>query len=172
VSPEDVSEFFDQIEPNLRGISRHNIFNYDETCFRDDPGAEDAFFGTSCKYYEKVQNHSKTTISVMACISAGGDSIPPMTLYKSATGSVYQSWCEGGPEDATYAANQSGWYDMEKFSQWFKEVSLAIFTGLIISAGAIISSCVYRYQYYASKCNFFFGEGGGKISSHLKIPSY
>jgi hypothetical protein len=56
------------------------------------------------------------------CIVADGGSLPPMTLYKSATGVVYESWCEGGPEGATYAANQSGWFDMPKFNQWFKQV--------------------------------------------------
>jgi hypothetical protein len=122
VSPSDVRSFFERISPNLDGISRHNIFNYDETCFRDDPGAEDAFFSGGCKYFEKVQNHSKTTTSVMFCYSAAGDAVPPMTLYKSATGCIYQSWCEGGPDGSTYAANKSGWFDMEKFNLWFKQV--------------------------------------------------
>jgi hypothetical protein len=45
-----------------------------------------------------------------------------MTVYKSGTGSVYSSWCEGGPAGAVYAANKSGYFDMEKFIQWFKEV--------------------------------------------------
>ncbi len=122
VSPAAVRAFFEQIRPNLEGVSRHNIFNYDETCFRDDPGAEDAFFAGGCKYYKKVQNHSKMAISAMFCMSAGGDCVPPMTLYKSTTGSVYQSWCEGGPDGATYAASKSGWFDMEKFTLWFRQV--------------------------------------------------
>jgi len=47
-----------------------------------------------------------------------------MTVYKSGTGSVYSSWCEGGPDGAVYAANKSGYFDMDIFIQWFKEVSL------------------------------------------------
>lgn len=35
---------------------------------------------------------------------------------------VYQSWGEGGPDGATYAASQSGWFDMAKFNQWFRRV--------------------------------------------------
>jgi hypothetical protein len=124
VSPATMRAFFERIRPNLEGISGHNIYNYDETCFKDDPGAEDAFFGGDCKYYEKIQNHSKTAISGMFCISAQGASLPPMILYKSTTGSVYASWCEGGPDGATYAANKSGWFDMDKFTLWFKEVFL------------------------------------------------
>lgn len=48
--------------------------------------------------------------------------LPPMTVYKSINGVVYQNWCEGGPEGATYAASKSGWFDMEKFNVWFKQV--------------------------------------------------
>ncbi len=91
VSPATVRAFFERIRPNLEGISGHNIFNYDETCFKDDPETEDTFFGGGCKYYEKIQNHSKTAISGMFCIRAEGGSLPPMILYKSTTGSV-QRW--------------------------------------------------------------------------------
>ncbi len=74
-----------------------------------------------------MKNHSKVAAySVMMCIDADGTCLPPMTLFKSANGTVFQSWCEGGPEGATYAANKSGWFDMDKFNQWFKEVSAFI----------------------------------------------
>jgi hypothetical protein len=49
-----------------------------------------------------------------------------MTVYKSGTGSLYQSWCEGGPEGSVYAANKSGYFDMEKFNLWFKKVGVKI----------------------------------------------
>jgi hypothetical protein len=51
--------FFEQISPNLEGISRHNIFNYDETCFRDDPSAEDAFFSGGCKQFERSRSTAR-----------------------------------------------------------------------------------------------------------------
>lgn len=74
------------------------------------------------KYYEQVKNHSKVSISLMFCCSADGTMLPPMVVYKSATGVVYSSWCEGGPDGTTYAASASGWFDMGKFNQWFKQV--------------------------------------------------
>ncbi len=55
-----------------------------------------------------------------------GDFVPPMTVYKSGTGSVYQSWCEGGPDGATYAATKTGWFDMDKFNQWIKQVPVTV----------------------------------------------
>jgi hypothetical protein len=53
--------------------------------------------------------------------------LPPMVLYKSATGSVYGMWTEGGPDGTTYAASKNGWFTMEKFNQWFKEASVYFF---------------------------------------------
>jgi hypothetical protein len=124
ISPDTVRAFHAQIAPNLEGVPSKNIFNYDETGFKDDPGSEDAFFGGSCKIYEKIRNHSKTTVSVMFCCSADGTMLPPMTVYKSATGSVYSSWCEGGPDHAVFAATRSGWFDMDMFNRWFKQVGV------------------------------------------------
>jgi hypothetical protein len=124
VSPEDVRKFFQRIEPNLEGVRRTHIFNYDESPFCDDPGAEDAFCPGGTKYFEKVQNHSKTTFSVMFCCSAAGDMLPPMVVYKSGTGSTYPAWGQGGPDGTVYAANKTGWFDMEKFVKWFKEVGI------------------------------------------------
>jgi hypothetical protein len=121
VSHADVRGFFERLAPELEGIPASHVFNYDETNLRDDPGAEEAFFGGGCKYYEQVKNHSKVAFSLMFCIAGDGGMLPPMTLYKSANGTVYQSWCEGGPKGATYAANKSGWFCMQKFNQWFRE---------------------------------------------------
>jgi hypothetical protein len=49
-----------------------------------------------------------------------------MVVYKSGNGVVYSNWCEGGPAGATYAASRSGWFDMTKFNQWFKEASVQL----------------------------------------------
>jgi hypothetical protein len=67
VSAADVRAFIERIKPNLEGVSPCNIFNYDESPFRDDPSVEDAFFATGNRHCEKVQNHSKTAFSVMFC---------------------------------------------------------------------------------------------------------
>jgi hypothetical protein len=58
----------------------------------------------------------------MFCCNAAGKMLPPMVVYKSANGVVYSSWGEGGPDGTTYAASKSGWFDMPKFNQWFKQV--------------------------------------------------
>jgi hypothetical protein len=124
VSPQDLRNFFTRLGPNLENIPPTHIFNYDESYLKDDPGSEEAFFGVKQKYHEKAMNSSKVSFSIMFCCSAAGHMLPPMVIYKSGTGSVYQSWCEGGPEGASYAASKSGWFDMAKFNQWFRDVFL------------------------------------------------
>ncbi len=86
--------------------------------------AEDAFCGGGTKYFEAIQNHSKTTFSVMFCCAASGDLLPSMTLtvYKSPTGGFYKIWGEGEPEGSVYSANKTGWFDMEMFVMLFEKV--------------------------------------------------
>lgn len=124
VSPEIIREYMAHLQPELEKVPASNIFNYDETNLRDDPGSEEAFFGGGSKYNEQIRNSSKEAISLMFCCSADGQMLPPMVLYKSTTGICYDMWIEGGPEGTTYAASKSGWFDMEKFNQWFKIVFL------------------------------------------------
>lgn len=123
VSPDTVRAFFNEIARSLEGVPAANIFNYDETGFKDDPGAEVSFFGRQCRYYEKVQNHSKSQFSVEFCCSADGTMLPPMTVYKSNTTSVYASWCDSAPKTYVFAATKSGWFDMHTFEKWFRQVS-------------------------------------------------
>ncbi len=88
-------------------------------------GAEDAFFDMKMKHFEQAKNHSKSQFSVMFCCNAAGKMLPPMVVYKSANEVVYSSWGEGGLDGTTYAASKSGWFDMPKFNQWFKQVFMA-----------------------------------------------
>ena len=91
---------------------------------KDDPGADQAFFGGGTKYYEQVRNSSKVSVSVLFACTASGDMLPPMTVYKSTTGAVYTTWCEGGPPGAVYAATKSGWFNMNMFNSWFEQIML------------------------------------------------
>ena len=77
VSPEKVRSFFTHLAPNLENVLPTHLFNYDESYFRDDPGAENAFFAVGSKYFEQVKNHSKTSYSVMFCCSAAGKMLSP-----------------------------------------------------------------------------------------------
>lgn len=89
VSHKDVKEFFERIGPNLKDIPPSHIFNYDESNFQDDPGAETAFFAGGCKYPETIQNHSKTSFSVMFCIRWVSNFVNGYTVFNI---KVKDSW--------------------------------------------------------------------------------
>jgi hypothetical protein len=148
VSPQQVRDFFLRMGPNLEGVPRYNISNYDESPFQDNPAAEDAFCAGGTKYFEVVQNHSKTTFSVMFCCAASGDMLPPMVVYKCPRGSVYPCWCQGGPEGTVFASSKSGWFDMDRFNLWFKEVGHypSSFVIQIFVFFFFLGTVPYRYQ--------------------------
>lgn len=122
VSPEIIQAYLTNLQPNVEDVPPSHIFNYDETNLKDDPAAEEAFFGGGSKYFEQIKNSSKEAFSLMFCCSADGDMLPPMVVYKAASEAPWGMWTEGGPAGATYAASKSGWFDMNKFNQWFKVV--------------------------------------------------
>jgi hypothetical protein len=43
----------------VAGIPPENMFNYDETNLRDNPGAQKAIFRRGCKFAEQVGEHTK-----------------------------------------------------------------------------------------------------------------
>jgi hypothetical protein len=77
------------------------------------------------KYAEKVQDHSKTAISIMFCGSAAGELLPPYVGYKGQN--MYESWRTGGPDKVRYTSYPSGWFDMCNCAigeDWFKRLFL------------------------------------------------
>lgn len=124
VSPDIVKAYHEKLSNTIRDIPPVHIFNYDETNLRDDPGSEAAFFHVNHRHCEKVQNHSKVAYSIMFCVSAAGDMLPPMTVYKSNTDTIYKKWSKEGPPGSVFVASPSGWFDMKRFNVWFDEVLL------------------------------------------------
>jgi hypothetical protein len=121
LSADIVNDFFDKYEVSAVDVPDDNVYNYDETNLRDNPGAVKAIFRKGVKYAEQVRDHSKSSISMMMCGNRKGF-LPPYILYKG--GNVYESWCMGGPDKAVYSSSQSGWFDMFVFEDWFKKIFL------------------------------------------------
>lgn len=117
VSLEQIDEFFDNFEKSAEGVLPCNMWNYDETNLRDDPGKFKAIFRRGVKYAEQVRDHSKSSTSVMFCGSAAGELLPPYVVYKGKN--CYESWCQGGPKGAKYVSSLSGWFDTFCFTDWF-----------------------------------------------------
>lgn len=57
--------------PILHGTVPLQFFKKINLCMyltKDDPGAQDAFFGGGSKYFEQIRNHSRVGYSVMFCV--------------------------------------------------------------------------------------------------------
>jgi hypothetical protein len=94
VSREDVDAFFDNFVKAEGDLFQENMFNYDETCFRDDIRLSKCLSRKGVKYME-------TVINTMFCGSAAGQMMPPMVVYKAEH--MYDEWKGYGPKDAVYA---------------------------------------------------------------------
>lgn len=122
VGPNQLVEFFDNIKDVLQDIDPSLVFNYDETNVQDDPGAKKVIVPRGTKRVERVQQHSKASISIMVCGNAAGDLLPPMVVYKA--GNLYEGWTKGGPPGTVYSNTPSGWFDMDQFEKWFFQILL------------------------------------------------
>nr|XP_029710130.1 uncharacterized protein LOC115256028 [Aedes albopictus] len=72
-----IQNYMNNLQKSIEGIPPQNIFNYDETNLADDPGKKLAICKRGLKYFENIQNFSKSATSVMFCGNAAGDLIPP-----------------------------------------------------------------------------------------------
>lgn len=120
VSPEVINEYFQNLSTTLEGVPHSNIINYDETNLSDDPGKSRLIFKRGCKYPERIMNNSKSSTSIMFAASGDGTVLPPYTVYKSVH--LYQSWTEGGPQNARYNRTKSGWFDSICFDDWIEKL--------------------------------------------------
>ncbi len=126
LSPEQVKEFFVNLEKELQGVPPTNIINYDETNLTDDIGRKRCVFKRSCRYPNRVAPSTKTGFSVMFAGAADGTVYPPYTvwnrigcvLHPCATSICYRStkqkictrlgWREGQKGPVTIAARVDG----------------------------------------------------------------
>lgn len=122
VSIEDIEAHFKQLEPVLTDIEPSHVYNYDETNVTDEPGAKKVVVPRGMKRVERVQEHSKMTVSLMVCGSAAGKILPLFIVYKAQN--LYENWTTYGPPGAKYDVTPSGWFDTRTFTRWFLEVFL------------------------------------------------
>ena len=80
ISKEQLQVYFNNVEQELKDVPATNIWNYNETNLRDDPGAQKYVMKRGTKYPEKVMDSSKVVSSVMFTSNAEGDVLPPCCL--------------------------------------------------------------------------------------------
>lgn len=120
VSPQIITQYFDNLKPELEGIPDSNIINYDETNLADDPGRKKVIMKRGCKYPEKVANTSKSATSIMFAGAADGQMLPVYVVYKATN--LYDTWTTNGPKNTRYNRTKSGWFDSICYEDWLKSI--------------------------------------------------
>lgn len=120
VTEVEINEYFDHLEQSLEGINPDNLLNFDETNMSDDPGQSIVIVRRNKKRALKIMDNSKSSTSVMFCVSASGRTLPPYIVYKARN--LYPEWMEGGEPDYVYNRSKSGWFDGQIFEDWFFKV--------------------------------------------------
>ena len=95
VGEAQLRDYHERLTIELQGIPPTHIFNYDETNLADNTSASKLLFRRGVKYPDRVNNMSKSCVTMMLCGSADGTLLPPFIIYKS--DNLYTSWT-GGPK--------------------------------------------------------------------------
>ena len=60
---------------------------------------------------------NKAQTTVVACVNAIGQAIPPYIIYNAKT--LNPEWMKDGPPGTKYARSENGWIDTDLFEHWF-----------------------------------------------------
>ena len=102
----------------------HLIFNCDESGFEFDAINKIVAAARGAKHIPRVSKGQHEKVTVLACASAAGSTLPPMFVYKSLSGRVPNGVQEGAPAGTLFTAQKSGWIDKNLYLKWFTELFL------------------------------------------------
>ena len=119
--PDVFSRYFDLLEETMKENKLDGkpgqIFNMDESAMPLDPKSpklvfEKGYHGASC-----VTTGDKAQITIVACVSAAGFSLPPMVIWDHQ--SLSPELTIGEVPGTIYGLSKKGWIDYELFDVWF-----------------------------------------------------
>ena len=99
----------------------HLIFNCDKSGFKFDAINKIVAAARGAKHIPQVSKGEHRKVTVLACASAVGNTLPPMFIYKCLSGCVPNGVQEGAPAGT---AQKSGWIDKDLYLKWFTELFL------------------------------------------------
>lgn len=119
---ESVNNYFDILEKTLEdsGLSEQPalIYNMDETGFPLDPKPLKTIHIRGYKNPSSLSSGSKSQVTVVACVSAAGQAIPPMIIWARKT--MRPELAIGEIAGTLYGLSEKGWMDSRLFHLWFK----------------------------------------------------
>ena len=124
--PEVINRYFDLLEETLeRSVLEDKpaqVFNMDETGMPLDPKSMKCVAPRGAKTVLAPSSGDKTQITVVACVSASGQRMPPLVILNRKRLPPYFS--QGEVPETRYACTPKGWMDQITFYKWFKGLFL------------------------------------------------
>ena len=119
--PKCIERYFDILKETLRenGLMDMpaSIFNVDETGMPLDPKAPKTIHLRGKKDTHSTSSGTKVQITVVGCVSAAGQSLPPMIILDRKT--LNPVLAEGEIPGTLYGLSSKGWMDGILFEHWF-----------------------------------------------------
>ena len=121
-NPDVINNYFDLLEDTLHDNGLTNrpaqIFNCDETGMSFTHKPPKVVAGVRQRHPYAITSGDKSQITVLACGSAAGYTIPPMVIFDRK--SLKLEMTEGEVPGTFYGLSDNGWMDSELFADWFK----------------------------------------------------
>ena len=121
--PQVINTYFDELEMTLEenGLTDKpcQIFNMDETGMPLDPSPLKVVTCKGHKNPAQVSSGSKAQVTVVGCVSAGGQCLPPMVIWDRKR--LPPELAVGEVPGTIYGLSAKGWIDQELFDLWFTQ---------------------------------------------------
>ena len=123
VSPETMKQYFDLLKDILDEhdlmASPGQIYNVDETGMPLDHQPPKTVTQKGQKKVRCRTSGNKSQVTVIGCVSAAGQAIPPFVIFDSK--SLNKQWTIGEVNGTTYGMSSKGWVDSELFRGWLTD---------------------------------------------------
>ena len=120
---EIVNNYFDILEDTLEqnDLLSHpcQIFNIDESGMPYDPKPLKTIHKRGIKNPSHISSGSKGQVTIVGCVSAGGQCLPPMIIWDRKT--LSPDLTIGEIPGTVYGLSSKGWIDQELFHLWFTQ---------------------------------------------------
>ena len=121
-SLEAINNYFDQLTQVFKthGFEKTPsvVFNMDETGFPLDPKPPKSVFARGSKNPSTISSGRKNQITVVGCVSASGQVLPPMVIWDRKK--LNEQLPIGEVPSSIYGLSNKGWMDADLFNKWFK----------------------------------------------------
>jgi len=121
VTPETMKSYYDLLEEILEKHNLKNspgqIYNVDETGMSLDQQPPKVVVKKGQKKVRYRTSGTKSQITVIGCVSAAGQALPPFVIFDGK--SLNSDWLKGEVPGSGYGLSPKGWVDTEVFHGWF-----------------------------------------------------